>query len=387
MEPSRNNDIASEFQVLVRKLKFWKYALLTVLSAVCLGFALTTTTDPDKYSSLWANLTSSAITGLILSVVYDLFIKRENDLTTRSDLAALGEQISTRVLGAYGPRVIPDDQLRRFFDEMMSDDRALAALASTITDSDVKRDTLCATVLKPLFRDPLLVDVHVKNTLHADSSDKGNYIWELEQTFRLDSEKDCFRCIVTADNDIGSQINSSRDQCDALILISPGKTSSIRDLIKSARLSLKWDRVCDGNRQVSNIGPKVQTTQLNETFTAWPEAWSDCVAVVEFPLEKHGTMGTYTLSFQTANRFDDSFFYWVADRPCHVNLVEIDYSRVKEFIGRIAVIPTLSGRSVQTLSDRERGRIAIHADCMLWPGQGVFCVWRPHYKSRTDSLG
>lgn len=383
----RADDLTAELRSLVRKLKFWKYTLLIVLSAVCIAFAIATTTDADKYPSLWSNLASSAITGLILSIVYDLFVKRENDLTSKVDLNELGQQISARILGAYGPKVIPDDQLRRFFDEATADDRALMALASTITDSDIKRDTLCATVLRPLFRDPLLVDVHVKNILHVAGNDSEKYVWELEQSFRLDSQKDRFRCILTADNDIGSQLNSARDQCDALILVSPGKGVGIRDLVHSARVGLKWDRVIEGDRLVSDIDPTIKTTPLSETFSPWPEAWNDHIAVIEFPLEKHGTHGTYTLSFQTLNRFEDSFFYWVADRPCHVNVIEIDYSRIREFIGRVAVIPTLSGRSVQTLSDRDRGRIEIRADCILWPGQGVFCVWRPHYKSRSDSLG
>jgi len=359
----------------LKKITILKYALFFLFFIVLLiALSYDSATGEFTLPSLARDFFVANLTALVLTLLQDLFTRREQKLAADIDQQVLAERLSAEILGRYGPGALPDDQLDAHINAMFSDDRCLEAMAGEIANGVESRQSVFSETLLALTRRPLMQDVTISSRLRPKGN--GQYEWIANKKFSFTRPKDRLRVLVTGENIISSQVNTIRLDCDFTVLTSRAD-GTIEEQIEAARIKLSLRSIDNGIPMQNQIHKSVISSAFESVGINWPAEWAGRVAIIDFDISAHPQGAQFELTFRAVNSLEDMYFYEVVPSPCFVSKIEIDYSALSSVIGKLAVTPLLPSRQTELEHDRDIGLITLDGNNHLfWQGQGVFIVWR-----------
>lgn len=360
----------------LRSVLFYKYFVLVALSVVLVVFL---TYDPHNetfdLTNLGGNFLTAVLAGLLMTIIYDTFVKKEQQLLERENIESMAHSLSGEILGRYGISVIPEDQLESFMEDVVNDERCLHLLSLKVAKTPREASMIKNGLFHALWKEPMMQDVAISNRLFC-SAEKGLYSWRYKKSFRITKEKNRIRFILTGENDIATKINPSIHECDNLICTSKSD-DGIRGAVDKMELTFKYKAYRDGALHTGVLPASISVDGFSSIYPEWSENWANRVAIIDYDISEFDTDVEFELQYVTTNKLNDCFFYEVMDGPAFVNLIEIDYSSLKEEIGHVSVVSLMSSKASEMTVDKDFGYISLNANGhLLWSGQGVFMVWR-----------
>lgn len=366
---------------LIRSLKSvtaYKYAVLLILLIVLIvSLSYDQATGAANFKEFGSNFLTAIVTGLLLTLVQDLFVRKEMNLAEEIKLQSLAHALSTEILGRYGLSVVPQEQLGEFISEIVKDESCLNLLAHQAVDSDAEASMIKNSVFHQLWSEPLVTKLRQRSRLY-DVGDGVHYAVTHTKEFSITKKKKQLRCIITGENEIGSKIDVSVHDCDELIFASKPE-KGIAELIKAMNLRLIQKSVRQGALKSTEIYPRIQVAQFSSVFPEWPADWDNRVAVIDYDISNIPGEATFELQYRIVNSYDDGFFFEAIRIPAIVDSIEIDYSGIKQHLSRVTIVNTVTCRWGEANINRSIGFVAAHPNSyLLWPGQGIFVIWRRH---------
>ena len=127
-----NSRSQSLVDALIR-LRWYKYIALFLISVLFSVFA-SYDFEQNKFfpGDLLSGLYIAFITGLIFSIIYDLFIHSETEKANEARDEDLAKKLSKEILGAYGIEILPKPQAKLFLQSIVDDSNSLQVLAELL---------------------------------------------------------------------------------------------------------------------------------------------------------------------------------------------------------------------------------------------------------------
>jgi hypothetical protein len=371
-----SSDNLKELQESVKEVIFWKY--FSIILAIIL-LILYTSYDASKrtfdFSAIVSNALLSVLVSLILALFYDVFIRKQQQLTSRIEKIELSLATSKNIFSAYAVDSMTSEDMKKFVKGASERNDFLLSVAGLLTDDDKESAIITQSFLHPFTEKPSFSGLRVTNRLLPDPNNSDNYIWNCRKRFRFTNQKSVFRCILTKNNDIANCIVSSKLRCHSLILLSEFVDYDIKDFFDHVA-QFKAEKVVSGNRVVLNVTKKDLDISYVRDCLQNPLLSADDIAVIDYCVNDVDKDTECSFSFTQSLCLKDPYFYWASDNYFLSEEISVDYSGIKSLIGRVSALTFIGNLLTSFEHDQLRGEVNIRVKGLLTPGEGVLIVWR-----------
>ena len=174
-----NKSLLADLQRSNRSTLLYKYLLLVILIVVV---GLVSSYDPTKqtfqFASIFDHMLAGVVATLLLSIVYDVFTKRQQTLEANVDREILLQQLSREVFLCRGVDALTSDDLKALTKQLTADDQFLRSLAEVTAGSSSFALNMLNAYFRPLWRRSGTEFHAWDNRLIPDPSNHAAYLWK-----------------------------------------------------------------------------------------------------------------------------------------------------------------------------------------------------------------
>src|ERR1700754_1782538 len=377
---------ATEQKKIIRSALISKYTTLIILVFFAGYVSLSSGTGGHneggvaaEYSRIAREVLSGAVAALLLSFVYDVFTKMQEDARRKLDTDLMLRRLSRQVFISDGILSLPVPDLSILAKKLIADERFLEVVAAATAERRGFGAEAMRGLLGPIWRGTVGELYSWENRLVKHPTDPSKYIWRSKQKAALRPDNGRFRLALTDSAMIEANLLSSEMDFDSVIVLEKHDEALVKSYLQRSNLSVKLDYHIEGKRQTHHLTAKLrENDKLSLPETIVREQYSS-ISVIEFdyPADSKGTLnGQIEWECSTPLSYKTPFCYVQADAICFVRDLIIDYREIKDEIKNVWAISFVGTSGATVNHDEEQGRIVCQIDGALMPGQGIVVVWK-----------
>ena len=378
-----------ELKAAIRQVVFYKYIflLLGIGAAAFVGYSSSVEHYIGERSHIARELLSGILAALLISLVYDRGVKKQEELQRRLEQDDLRLSLSRQAL-LGNLRSLGDDEVLKLSQRIIKDRRfrdCIIGETAALGGNFGKRAT--AAILHGLWDQtkPKLKSWQIR--LLKNGADSSSYLLEYTQKFeyiqKLEQrpESSVFRVLLTERAFVGPNIMSVSDRFDGAIAVPELKlTQEIADRftqLSHHRLKISFDDV--SIEDITLPAPKLSRYPRKDNNG--PDLGKSDVWVLEFqlPVNDWQNKGRVLIEWywNSVSSIMEPFCFVQADELMFAGDFTVEYSQVAERLGKVWVAGFIGGEGREIHHDEDRKQVRVVVNGPMMPGQGIALVWNP----------
>jgi hypothetical protein len=359
---------------VIRSLENRHYALvcaLIVVSALLVLMVLKLrglqVPSPDLLAAFLLAVFFGAIIALVLTLIHDTFVNKIGRIFNEWDRVRFAEEFAKGFFAIHPSLVAP----------------ALASIV--IADHDCSNKDLAervrATYFYPIEHKPRFRNYRSVSRLTAFDATTGCYKWSCTRSMKTIRRVAEYRIALCRKSDIESKIVEA-GAADAVFTLSEFSSEIAQDRFRELHRQFV---VLSSDGELSEVDVHMEIDPKKMKSFQGQEALTDNdFSFCRFYWDSEGPGNEIEMTFETKlSLFKDPFFYDTLQEFAFVEVIEIDYTAIKDDVGDVSQIICVRGPGLEPKNIN--GRFTARLSALAGPGDGVVLIFRQKKAGQTPT--